>query len=354
MTDLPYTLIAELTHRCPLTCAYCSNPVQAAPPNELSPSVWLRVLDEARELGVVQVHFTGGEPLLYTELLRLAEQASQLGLSSQLVTSAVGLARERLLALRAAGLSTVQISLHELAGRAWPPEHAVRAARWVRELGLSLTLNLVLHRGNLDRVAAAIALAEELAADRLELANVQYLGWAFDNRAGLIPDATELASARQIAAAARDRLRGHMDLVFVLADYHAGRPRACMQGWGRRFVVVAPDGTVLPCHAAHVLGLDFDNVAETALADIWFSSKAFALFRGDDWMQDPCRSCELKAVDFGGCRCQAYLVTGDARAADPACSKSPHHARVGDLVAGSGRLVPLRARRSYKLARVAR
>jgi pyrroloquinoline quinone biosynthesis protein E len=351
MTDLPYTLIAELTHRCPLTCAYCSNPVQAAPPSELNPSVWLRVLEEARDLGVVQAHVTGGEPLLYRELARLVEHATRLGLSSQLVTSAVGLARERLLALRAAGLSTVQISLHELAGRAWPPEHALRAARWVREIGLSLTLNLVLYRGNLDRVAAVIALAEELGADRLELANVQYLGWAFDNRAGLIPDATTLANARQIAAAARERLRGNMDLVFVRADYHAGRPRACMQGWGRRFVVVAPDGTALPCHAAHVLGLEFDNVAETSLADIWFCSKAFALFRGDAWMRDPCRSCELKAVDFGGCRCQAHLLTGDARAADPACSKSPHHARVSDLVADSGRLVRLRARRSYPSSR---
>jgi pyrroloquinoline quinone biosynthesis protein E len=343
--DLPYTLIAELTHRCPLSCAYCSNPVRTAAPPELEPGVWLRVLGEAHELGVVQVHFTGGEPLLYRDLGGLVVRAAELGLSSQLVTSAVGLTRNRLHDLHAAGLSSLQISLHDRAGHAWPPEHAVRAARSAKELGLPVTLNLVLHRGNLERVTAAIALAEELAADRLELANVQYLGWAFTNRAGLLPSAEQIAQARVVAGMARERLRGTLDLVFVLPDHHAGRPRACMHGWGRRFLVIAPDGAALPCHAAQVLGLSFDKVTERSLDEIWLYSSAFAAFRGDAWMAEPCRSCARKDADFGGCRCQALLLTGDARAADPACHLSPHHDRVQAAVAASGTLVPLRARR---------
>jgi PqqA peptide cyclase len=344
MTLLPYTLIAELTHRCPLACAYCSNPVAQRPPRELAGGAWRRILDQARALGVVQLHLTGGEPLLHPDLEELVAAASELGLSCQLVTSAIGLSRSRLDRLAAAGLTNLQISLHELPGRAWPPVHAVCAGRHARELGLPLTLNLVLHRGNLERVAPAIALAEELGADRLELASVQYLGWAYLNREGLLPASGELERARAVAFEARQRLTGKLDLLFVRADLHAGRARACMHGWGRQFMVVAPDGTALPCHAAGVLGLRFDSAVARPLAEIWHESESFRAFRGDDWMQEPCRSCEFKALDFGGCRCQAKLLTGDARATDPACRLSPEHARVRALLEGP-RLVELRPRR---------
>jgi pyrroloquinoline quinone biosynthesis protein E len=344
MIDLPYTLIAELTHRCPLACAYCSNPRELSQ-QELPASTWCRVLEQASELGVIQVHFTGGEPLLYSDLALLVRRAAELGLSSQLVTSAVGISSARLQALQDCGLSTLQLSLHELPGCSWPPEHALRTARWARALGLPLTLNLVLHRYNLERVTDAIRLAESLRADRLELANTQYLGWAYENRAALLPTAEQIDRAREVAAAARDRLAGRMDLVFVLPDYHAGRPRACMHGWAKHFVVVAPDGTALPCHAARVLGLDFDKVTDRSLSEIWFSSRAFAAYRGDDWMQEPCRSCSRKAVDFGGCRCQAFVLTGDARSTDPACALSPHHDRVRRARAEGGPLVALRPRR---------
>jgi PqqA peptide cyclase len=346
MTELPYTLIAELTHRCPLSCAYCSNPVQSRTPAELEADTWSSVLEQARELGVVQAHFTGGEPLLHAALGSLIARGSELGLSTQLVTSGVGLARERLRDFVGAGLSSIQVSLHRVGARSWPPEHALRAAIAARSLELPLTLNLVLHRKNLELVEPAIALAERLGAERLELANVQYLGWAFENKRGLLPDLAALERARTIAARARDRLRGSLALLFVLPDHHAGRPRACMGGWGRRFVVVAPDGTVLPCHAAKLLGLDFDNVLERSLSEIWFESAAFRRFRGDDWMQEPCRSCDRKQIDFGGCRCQALLLAGDPNAADPACRLSPHHDRVIAALAAADDLVQLRPRRS--------
>jgi PqqA peptide cyclase len=345
MSELPYTLIAELTHRCPLACSYCSNPVQSRAPSELSAEAWSSVLAQARDLGIVQAHFTGGEPLLHPGLSTLVARASELQLATQLVSSGVGLSLERLRQLADAGLSSIQISLHRIAEREWPPLHALRAARAARELELPFTLNLVLHRKNLELVGPAIELAEQLGAERLELANVQYLGWAFENRAGLLPDPAALERARAIAIRERERLRGSLDLVFVLPDYHAGRPRACMGGWGRRFILVAPDGTALPCHAARVLGLDFDSVLDTPLSEIWSESAAFRAFRGDEWMQEPCRSCDRKQIDFGGCRCQAMLLTGDARAADPTCQLSPQHARVSAAVAAASDLVQLRPRR---------
>jgi len=344
MNELPYTLIAELTHRCPLHCAYCSNPLELTS-RELHGSVWCSVLEQARELGIVQVHFTGGEPLLYAELPALVARAAELGLCSQLVTSALGLSKGFLGELRERGLSGLQLSLHELTGHAWPPRHALRAAVWGRALGLPLTLNLALYRGNLGRIPYAIALAERLGADRLELANVQYLGWAHANRAALLPSTDQIERAREIALAARERLRGRMDLVFVSPDYHNGRPRACMHGWGRSFMIVAPDGTALPCHAARLLGLAFDNVANRSLSEIW-SSGAFDAYRGDAWMREPCRSCARKTVDFGGCRCQAFLLTGDARSTDPACELSPQHGRVREAVEERQPLIALRSRGS--------
>ncbi|HXG15110.1 MAG TPA: pyrroloquinoline quinone biosynthesis protein PqqE [Calidithermus sp.] len=335
--ERPYTLVAELTYRCPLRCVYCSNPLDFARHRDaLGAGDWQRVFREAEELGVVQVHLTGGEPLLRRDLEDLVAAARALDLYTNLVTSGVPLSRERLAALARRGLDNVQVSIQDvaaepsdrLAGRR-VFDHKVQVMRWVKELGLPLTLNIVLHRGNLDRVAEAVALAEAVGADRLELANTQYLGWALVNRAALLPTAEQLARARAVAAAARERLRGRMEVLFVVPDYYTDRPKACMDGWGRRFIVVTPDGLALPCHAAHTLpGLRFDNVRDRSLAEIWHRSDGFARFRGEDWMPEPCRSCDRRRVDFGGCRCQAYHLTGDPAATDPACALAPHHSLV--------------------------
>jgi pyrroloquinoline quinone biosynthesis protein E len=332
--DRLYTLIAELTYLCPLRCVYCSNPTDlAAHPDRLETKDWLRVFGEAAKLGALQLNLSGGEPLLRKDLELLVEGASGLDYYSNLITSGLPLTRERMLRLKAAGLSSVQVSLQDsvatesdrIAGRA-SFEQKLEVARWVKELALPLTLNIVLHRQNLARIADMIALAEQLGVDRLELANTQYLAWALENRAALSPDQDALDRAREIAKAARERLRGKMELLFVLPDYYSDRPKACMSGWGKRYLLVSPDGLALPCHLAHTLpGLSFDNVLERSLDDIWHHSPAFAAFRGDAWMPEPCQSCERKTVDFGGCRCQAFHLTGNAAATDPACALSPHH-----------------------------
>jgi pyrroloquinoline quinone biosynthesis protein E len=328
----PYVLVAELTYRCPLRCAYCSNPTESARGRGLDAADWLRLLGEAEALGVVQVHFTGGEPLLYSELTRLVARARELELYSNLITSGVPLTRTRLAELHAAGLNALQLSFQSADAASSQPiagvdvfKHKLEVAAWTRELGLPLTVNVVLHRHNLDDVANIIALAEKLGADRLELANTQYLGWALVNRAALLPKAEQLEAARKVAHEASERLRGRMEILFVLPDYHADRPRACMGGWGQRYMVIAPDGRALPCHAAHVLPLEFPDVRQQALADIWQRSSAFQRFRGVDFLGEPCRSCERRDIDFGGCRCQAFLLTGDARATDPACVLAPRH-----------------------------
>lgn len=333
----PYTLIAELTYRCPLHCPYCSNPVDhARATGELKTQEWLRVFAEAEELGVVQLHLTGGEPLARRDLEALVVGARRLGLYTNLITSGVPLTLQRLEELKGAGLDAVQLSIQgvdsegcdRIAGTpCFDEKRAV--ARWVRELDLPLTVNVVLHRDNVDRTSEIVAFAEELGAHKLELANTQYLGWAFSNRSALLPTREQLDRARAIAHAARMRLEGRIDVLFVMPDYYSDRPRACMDGWGRRFIDVTPDGTVLPCHAARSIpGLVFDRVGERTLRDAWERSDGMRAFRGDGWMLEPCRSCPKKAVDFGGCRCQAFALTGDARAADPACSLSPHHTLV--------------------------
>ena len=333
----PYTLIAELTYRCPLRCVYCSNPLELERhARELDTDTWLRVLVEAEELGVVQVSLTGGEPCLRDDLERIVEGARRLDLYTNLATAGVPLRRERLVDLRRAGLDNVQISIQDVSPEASDAIAGARTftrklevARWVKEIGFPLTVNVVLHRRNLDRIAEVIALAESLDADRLELANTQYLGWALANRALLLPTLQQLERARVIAAAARERLRGKMEVLFVTPDYYARFPKACMDGWGRRFVLIAPDGLALPCHAAHTLpGLTFDNVRDRPLGEIWRSSSGFRRFRDEDWMPEPCRSCERREIDFGGCRCQAFHLTGDASVTDPVCSLSPHHAIV--------------------------
>ncbi|MGD0676584.1 MAG: pyrroloquinoline quinone biosynthesis protein PqqE [Polyangiaceae bacterium] len=332
----PYTLIAELTYRCALRCPYCSNPVEAdyaSRANELDADRWVRVFAEAEELGVVQLHLTGGEPLVRRDLEELVAGARERDLFTNLITSGVPLSQDRLAALKRAGLDAVQLSVQgvdaessdRIAGyRCF--DQKMQVAAWVRELGLPLTVNIVLHRENIGRVGDAVALGERLGAHRLELANTQYLGWALANRKVLMPTRAEIDGAREIAAAAKRRLEGRMDVLFVMPDYYSDRPRACMDGWGRRFIHMTPQGAVLPCHAAQIIpGLTFECVTERPLGEIWERSGAISAFRGDGWMHEPCRSCPQKHLDFGGCRCQAFLLTGEAAATDPACVLSPQH-----------------------------
>ena len=330
----PYTLIAELTYRCPLRCPYCSNPVDFADnKDELTTDEWCRVLGEAEELGVVQLHLTGGEPLARKDLELIAARGRALGLYVNLVTSGIPLARERLVRLAEAGVDHVQVSVQssreeladEVAGYAGHAKK-LEVMRWVKELGLPLTMNVVLHRANLGEIDALVALAEEVGADRLELANTQYVSWALSNRDVLLPSREQLEEAAAKAAPHRERLRGKMDVLFVKPDYFGTTPKACMDGWARRFVQIVPDGRVVPCHAAtSITSLRFDDVRRQPLRAIWESSPALVAYRGEAWMPEPCRSCDRREIDFGGCRCQAFALTGDAGATDPACQLSPHH-----------------------------
>jgi pyrroloquinoline quinone biosynthesis protein E len=333
----PYTLVAELTYRCPLACVYCSNPLDYARRRDaVDTAGWLRVLREAEALGVVQLNLSGGEPLVRDDLEALVAEGERLELYTSLITSGIPVTRDRLARLRDLGLDAVQISIQDVA--AGPSDRIagrrsfdrkLQVARWIKELGLPLTLNTVLHRENLERVPEVVALAEALGADRLELANTQYLGWALLNRRALLPTREQLARARAVAAQARRRLKGRMEVLFVTPDYYSEFPKACMDGWGRRFLVVSPDGLVLPCHVAHTLpGLAWESVRDRPLGEIWRDSPAFNAFRGEAWMPEPCRRCDRRALDFGGCRCQAYHLTGDAAATDPACSLAPGHALV--------------------------
>ncbi|MBA3259658.1 MAG: pyrroloquinoline quinone biosynthesis protein PqqE [Gemmatimonadales bacterium] len=331
-SERPTTLLAELTHRCPLHCPYCSNPlemVRAA--GEIGTEDWKRVFTEARALGVLQLGLSGGEPLIRKDLEELAAHARVLGLYSTLVTSGLGLTRPRAERLRAAGLEHVQISIQDadtdvaerIAGVSSVKQKRAAAAI-VRELGFAFSINVVLHRANLDRLGAIIDLAAELGADRLELANTQYYGWALENRASLMPTRVQVARAQVVAEAAIARYRGRMQILFVLPDYFERFPKPCYGGWGKLYLVVSPDGRVLPCHGAtQITTLAFDSVRDRSLQWIWEESSAFRAFRGDGWMREPCRSCPRKAVDFGGCRCQAFALTGAAENTDPVCTLSP-------------------------------
>ena len=338
--DSPFGLLAELTYRCPLACAYCSNPLNMAEySDELTTDEWRRVLVEARDLGVLQVHFSGGEPLLRRDLVELATTACEAGMYSNLVTSALGLTRRRAEQLRSAGLDHVQISIQadEAAASdriAGTPsfERKIEAARLVKELGWPLTLNVVLHRQNIDRIDAVLRLAEELEADRLELANTQYYGWAWRNRDALLPSRAQLEAAEVVVRAARERLRDRMDVIYVLPDYYSRYPKPCMGGWASRQLTVTPNGDVLPCPAAQSLPLPRASVRDDPLERIWAESPVMTAFRGTDWMPDPCRSCDRRELDFGGCRCQAFQLTGDAARTDPVCHLSPDHAVVADAV----------------------
>jgi PqqA peptide cyclase len=337
--DSPFGLLAELTYRCPLSCAYCSNPVDLVGyGDELTTAEWRRVLVEAHELGVLQLHLSGGEPLLRRDLVELAGAARDLGMYTNLVTSALGFSRRRAEELRAAGVDHVQVSIQAdepaISDRiAGTPSFGrkVEACRLVKELGWPLTLNVVLHRQNIDRIGAVLTLAEELGADRIELANTQYYGWAWRNRDALLPSRSQLEQAEEVVSAARKRLKGRMDVIYVLPDYYSRYPKPCMGGWAHRQLTVAPNGDVLPCPAAQGLPLPRASVRTDALARIWQESPLFQAFRGTEWMPEPCRSCDRKEIDFGGCRCQAFLLTGDAARTDPVCHLSPDH----DIVAAA-------------------
>jgi pyrroloquinoline quinone biosynthesis protein E len=337
----PLGLLAELTHRCPLGCPYCSNPLALEPrTDELDTATWARVFREAAALGVLQVHLSGGEPGARRDLVEITAAARDAGLYSNLITSAVGITAATLAKLSDAGLDHVQISIQDsepssadhIAGYDGASARKRALAAEVVRLGLPLTVNMVVHRANIDRIAAMVELALVLGASRVEIAHVQYYGWALKNRAALMPTREQV----ERAVAAVDHLRrehhGRIVIDAVVPDYFARYPKPCVGGWGRRSLNVSPSGLVLPCHAAQSIpGLEFWSVRDHALAEIWAESPAFRAFRGTEWMQEPCASCARREQDFGGCRCQAFLITGDARAADPVCHLSPHHALVEQL-----------------------
>jgi PqqA peptide cyclase len=334
----PRWLLAELTYACPLQCPYCSNPLDYANySKELSTEDWKRVLTEARKMGAVQLGFSGGEPLTRQDLPELVKHARELGYYSNLITSGYGMTEEKIIQLKDAGLDHIQVSIQastqelndHIAGTT-SFNHKKQVAHLVKKQGYPMVLCVVIHRENIHQMPEILAMAEELGADYLELANTQYYGWAKINRDLLLPTKAQFDEAEQIAQAFKEKVAGKMKIYYVVPDYYEDRPKACMNGWGTTFLTIAPDGVALPCHSARELpGLDCPNVNDYSIQEIWHNSKAFNFFRGFDWMKEPCRSCDEKEKDFGGCRCQAYLLAGDMFAADPVCSKSPDH----DLIA---------------------
>jgi pyrroloquinoline quinone biosynthesis protein E len=352
--SLPFWLLAELTYRCPLQCPYCSNPTDMAAVNEeLDTAEWIRVMREAREMGAAQIGFSGGEPVLRPDLAELIREARELGYYTNLITSGVGLDADKIAAYRSAGLDHIQISFqasseelnNRYAGSHKAFEQKLAMAREVKRQGYPMVLNFVLHRDNVDQVDQILDLAQTLNADYVELANTQYYGWAFHNREQLLPSKQQLQRAEAVVERYRKRPDNTMKVIFVVPDYYEDRPKACMNGWGNIFLTVTPDGTALPCHSARQLPMSFPSVRSHSLDHIWHQSQAFNAYRGNSWMKEPCRSCPEKEVDFGGCRCQAFMLTGDAANADPVCAKSAHHHRVTDSVARAqqeaGRLAPM-------------
>lgn len=341
MVSNPLALIAEVTHRCPLHCVYCSNPLQlAGTESELSTAEWTSVFQQCGKLGMLHAHFTGGEPLARTDLTELIAAARAAGLYTNLITSGLGLSEQRLQALVDAGLDHIQISFQDsreeaanwIAG-AKAHAHKIELSRAIRKHKIAFTVNLVVHRQNLDHLEEMIAFIEQLHPERVEIANAQYYGWALANRAALMPTHGQLEKAIAVVADAEKRLAGKIRIDSVVPDYYAKYPKACMGGWGRRLMLINPSGKVLPCHAAEVLpGLSFENVRENSLQWIWQESPSFKRFRGEDWMPEPCRGCDRRTEDFGGCRCQAFLLAGDATVTDPACSLAPSHGIVESAV----------------------
>lgn len=339
----PLAMLAELTHRCPLSCPYCSNPLAlSGKEGELDTDEWIDVFRQAADIGVLQLHISGGEPASRRDLVELVEGAVQAGLYTNLVTSGIGLTPRRMDELEQVGLEHIQLSLQgtnaELADRIGGYkggfDRKMQVAAEIAKRGIPLTLNAVMHRHNMDDLERTIEMALELGARRLEVACVQFHGWALKNRAALMPTRQQTDKVKQQVAEAQARLRGVLAFDFVPPDYYADFPKACMGGWGSTGLNITPDGTVLPCHVAQSIPhLEFGNIRQTPLRDIWYDSPAFNAYRGTDWMPEPCTSCERKEIDFGGCRCQALLLAGDANAVDPVCTRSPDHGRITDILA---------------------
>ncbi len=345
----PLALIAELTHRCPLHCVYCSNPLElSVRSSELSTETWSRVFREAAALGVLHADFTGGEPLARPDLVELVRSARAANLYVNLITSGIPLDETRLDALVAAGLDHLQLSFQgadeEIAAEvSGTRAHAqkLRVLEWLGSRRVAVTLNFVIHRRNIAQISAMLAIAENSSATRVEFANVQYYGWAFANRDRLLPARAQLDASLEEIRAAQQRLEGKIRVEYVVPDYYAKFPKPCMGGWGRKLMLIAPNGDALPCHAARVIpGLSFENVRNRGLAEIWERSAAFQKFRGEEWMQEPCRSCERREQDFGGCRCQALLLAGDPCATDPVCSRSPLRSEIDAILAPVNAAVP--------------
>lgn len=346
----PLSLIAELTHRCPLHCLYCSNPIEMQDAKlELTTEEWKSVFDQAARMGVLHLHLTGGEPLARKDLPELVRAGREAGLYVNMITSGIGLTEDRVRELVEAGLEHLQLSFQDIDEAsanhiAGTRAHAIKLALApvLKKFSLAFTINLVVHRMNLDRLEEFIALAESLNPDRLEIANVQYYGWALKNRSLLMPTEEQVQRSVSLIDAAKERLKGKIHLEAVFPDYFGSFPKACVGGWARQMILIDPAGRALPCHSAMVIPeLHFDNVRERDLAWIWQSSQAFQRFRGDAWMSDTCRTCSRKTRDFGGCRCQAFLLTGDPDAIDPVCSFSPHHELVKELRVSRPETLPI-------------
>lgn len=343
----PLWLLAELTYRCPLQCPYCSNPVEIAKyDNELSTDDWFRVMQQARKMGAAQLGFSGGEPLVRQDLEELIAEARRLGYYTNLITSGVGMDEDRVKAFKEAGLDHIQISfqasneeLNNFLGGTKSFQHKYEMARVVKKYDYPMVLNIVLHRKNIDQIRDILDMTVELNADYVELASTQYYGWSRVNVDQLLPTREQLERAEVVAREYQEKMEGKSKIIYVIPDYFENRPKKCMNGWGNIFLTIAPDGSALPCHAAAQLpGLDFPNVRDHSIDWIWNDSPDFNKFRGMDWMKEPCRSCPEKEKDLGGCRCQAYMLTGDALNADPVCDKSPYHQKLHDDVERIGKI----------------
>ena len=337
----PYWLVAELTYRCPLQCPYCTNPLELHQhANELETSSWMDVLSQARELGSVQLGLSGGEPLVRKDLEQIVRHAHDIGFYSNLITTGIGLTEKRVKNLKDCGLDHIQLSIQDKAktptaffDHTRTMSHKKQVAQWIKDHDYPMVANIVLHRHNLDHIETLIQSAIEIGADSIELANAQYHGWAFKNRHHLIPTQEQLVTSEAIASQYQKRYKGKVDIFYVVPDYHEGSPKPCMCGWGNISLTVSPNGQALPCLSAGILpGIDLPSVKEKDLDWIWYESSAFNLYRGEDWMLEPCKSCPQRSVDFGGCRCQAFLLTGHATNAEPVCEKSEHNSIVIDAV----------------------
>ena len=341
--DPPLAMLAELTYRCPLRCPYCSNPLEmTAASGDMDTGQWLGVIEEAADMGVLQIHFSGGEPTVRQDLEDMVERAEALGIYTNLITSGVLIDQARLEGLADRGLQHIQLSFQgteeagadRIGGFRGGHRKKLETARLAGEIGLPLTINAVMHRQNMDDLESMIQMAVDFGAKRLEVAHVQYYGWGLRNRAALVPTREQLEHTTEIVETARERLKGILVFDYVVPDYYARYPKSCMGGWGRQFLNVTPSGRVMPCHAAETIpDMTFDSVGKRPLLDIWEQSKAFTRFRGTGWMPEPCRSCDRREIDWGGCRCQALALTGNAAVTDPVCEKSPEHERIAALAA---------------------